>query len=76
MLFMPLHRQHDFVRIRQRAADQAGHAALRRNGHTFAMTEPQQRGDILRRSRADDRARFRRRIAGDIVMIARVDVAA
>jgi len=71
-----LHRQHDFVRIRQRAAHQPGHAALRRNGDTFAMTEPQQRGDILRRSRADDCARFRHRIAGEIVMIARVDVAA
>jgi hypothetical protein len=40
------------------------------------MTEPQQHGDILRRPGADDRARFRRRIAGEIVMIARVDVAA
>ena len=71
-----LHRQHDFVRIRQRAAHQPGHAALRRNGDTLAMTQPQQGGDILRRPRADDRARFRCRVAGEIVMIARVDVAA
>ncbi len=71
-----LHRQHNFVRIRQRRAHQPGHAALRRNGNTFAVAEPQQHGDIFRRSGANDRARFRRRIAGEIVMIACVDVAA
>ena len=56
------------------AAHQPGHAALRRYRDAFAMTEPQQRGDIPRRSRADDRAGFWRWMAGEIVMIARIDV--
>jgi hypothetical protein len=71
-----LHREHDLVRIRQRAAHQAGHAALRRDRHAVAMTEPEQGGDILGRLRADDRARFRHRIARQVVMIARVDIGA
>ena len=37
-----LHRQHDFVRIRQRGAHQPGHAALRRDRDAFAVAEPQQ----------------------------------
>ena len=33
-----LHRQHDFVGIRQRTAHQPRHAALRGDGHAFANT--------------------------------------
>ena len=71
-----LHRQHDFVRIRQRAAHQPGHAALRRHRHAVTMTEPQQGGHLRGRPRAHDRTRLRHRIARQIVMIARVDLGA
>ena len=71
-----LHRQHDLVRIRQRGAHQPGHAALRRDRYFFAMTEPQQRGDVLGRPRAHHRPRLRHRIARDVVIITRVDLGA